>query len=305
MSGRYTRTQTSFYTDPDLRPWHPLTMYAYRYLYENDHAHGLTGVGRIGEDVILFETKLQPEEWRRAREEMGAKVRWFEDGSYWVVGRAKHTCFRSDGKPSPKQAAGARSFVQGLPLPVQQAFGSRYPEIMNGDAPPIPHRSGIDTVSKGHPVEKFLTDNSDSDSDHDSDSDVKSPPLPPQNRGEKNGGEMGAGENGSENGSEVHSLEDCATNGEWDEDSWNFVVRCAPKEWRKALRRKRSKLYGHAKGPAWLAAHVIDVARGRDKPDSVGEAVGRIVWRVGHTAPSDKHYNEAKKFWRRRFGGET
>ncbi len=133
---RYVTTQTSIYTDPDLLGWHPLTLFFYRYLYENDHVHGISGWGRFHEAVMRAETRLTHRQIERAKEQMGDKVLWFEDGSYWVAGRIKHTCFCGNGHPSPKHVAGLLNILHEMPQEVQKAILHRYP---------------IDTLSKGNP----------------------------------------------------------------------------------------------------------------------------------------------------------
>jgi hypothetical protein len=150
---RHVTTQTSFYTDPDLADWGALTMFFYRYLYENDHVDGIMGVGRIAEPTILTETRMTPRQLKLAREQIGARVVWFTDGSYWVVGRIKHTCyFGRDGKPSPKHLAAFRNRLADLSQPIRSAILARYPidtlSIPNRPVPDLPTVSVSVSVSE-------------------------------------------------------------------------------------------------------------------------------------------------------------
>ena len=129
MTGRYVTTQTSIYTDPDLRTWKPLSIYFYRYLYENEHAHGMSGIARIAEDVIRSETRMTKKQIARAWSDIGDKVRRFDDGTYWVIARAKHTCFTGTGILHPKMVAGTVNFVRGQRLEVRDAFFAQYPSM--------------------------------------------------------------------------------------------------------------------------------------------------------------------------------
>ncbi len=155
MSQRYVSTKTSIYTDPDLRPWRPLTIYFYRYLYENDHVHGITGIGRIAADIIKHETKLTNRQIERAKAEIGDRVRWWPDGSYWVVGRAKHTCYTRRGVLHPKFAASAQNHLAEESESVRLAFAQHYPKIV-GDVSPMEHQPitipTLPTNSKSKPT---------------------------------------------------------------------------------------------------------------------------------------------------------
>lgn len=135
MANRYVSTSTSIYSDPDLRPWHPMTIYFYRYLYENDHVHGITGIGQIAIDIMLHEAKLTKKQFEKAKEQMGSKVVWFDEHTYWVVGRAKHTCYTNTGIVHPKFSASARNFVNGLPKHIRNAFAGHYPDIIANTTP--------------------------------------------------------------------------------------------------------------------------------------------------------------------------
>ena len=124
---RYVTTQTGFYTDPDLEQWSLQSMWLYRYLYENDHAHGISGTGRISKAVMLAETRLTGSEFESAKYEIGDKVKWYPDGTYWVVGRIKHTCYKNDGNPSPKHVDGLANRLQGLSPEIAKDVCDRYP----------------------------------------------------------------------------------------------------------------------------------------------------------------------------------
>jgi len=124
---RYVTTQTGFYTDPDLEHWSVQAMWLYRYLYENDHAHGISGTGRISKAVMLAETRLTPTEFTAAKHIIGDKVKWYPDGTYWVVGRIKHTCYKNDGNPSPKHVDGLANRLQGLSAEIRRDVIARYP----------------------------------------------------------------------------------------------------------------------------------------------------------------------------------
>lgn len=124
---RYVTTQTGFYTDPDLSDWSRDALWLYRYLYENDHAHGITGVGRISKAVMLAESRMTDAEFAAAKREIGARVQWFSDGTYWVIGRIKHTCFTSGGRPSPKHVAALANFIGTASHELRDAITARYP----------------------------------------------------------------------------------------------------------------------------------------------------------------------------------
>jgi len=144
MGERYVATQTSIYTDPELRSWRPLSIYFYRYLYENDHVHGVTGIGQIAADIIRFETKLQPKQIERAKAEIGGKVMWFDVNTYWVVGRAKHTCYTRAGGLHPKFGVAAKNHLAVMAPAIRAAFGKRYPELVDNsiaDVSPIHRQS--------------------------------------------------------------------------------------------------------------------------------------------------------------------
>jgi len=129
MSGRHVATQTSIYTDPDLSHWRTRTLFFYRYLYDNDHVHGVAGIGRIAETVMYPETRMTHKQIEAAKEEIGDRVMWFSDGTYWVKARAKHTCWTNQQKLHPKFAASVRNCLADQPLAVIKAFAERYPEM--------------------------------------------------------------------------------------------------------------------------------------------------------------------------------
>ena len=65
-NGRSVRTSTRIWTDPDMRKVSREAFWFYRYLYENDHVHGITGVGQIPVDLMAFESRLTMEEIEKA-----------------------------------------------------------------------------------------------------------------------------------------------------------------------------------------------------------------------------------------------
>ena len=140
MTGQHVSTKRGFYTDPEIRPWKPLTKFLYRYLYENDHAHGITGMGKIDRATMAFETGMTLHQVDVAIAEMGDKVMWFSDGTYWVRGRAKHTCYTGKRKLHPKFAAGAQNYLKEQSDEVIAAFAERYPELI-GDVSAMHHQS--------------------------------------------------------------------------------------------------------------------------------------------------------------------
>ncbi len=152
MSGRVT-THTCIYTDPDLDSWSAEAILLYQYLFSNDHVNGLTGIGRISMRVVSSETRLAVGQIDAAKQAIGDRVRWFDDGSYWVIARAKHTCFSSDGKINPKRARGAYNFSCGQPEPIRRAFQDQYRPLMGHiwptDDPLMGHRvpSALPTVT--------------------------------------------------------------------------------------------------------------------------------------------------------------
>lgn len=143
MSGRVT-SHTCIYTDPDLDNWTAEAILLYQYLYSNDHVSGLTGIGRVSARVIASETRLTTEQISSAKKLIGDRVRWFDDGTYWVVARAKHTCSSSDGKINPKRAKGAYYFSCSQPETIRRAFQDHYRSLMGHiwpiDDPCVTHR---------------------------------------------------------------------------------------------------------------------------------------------------------------------
>lgn len=156
-SGSTTTTRTDFWTDPDLAGWHPLTRLLYLYLYQNHHVDGTTGIGRIGARTIQNETRLTPRHIERAKEQMGKRVRWYPDGTYWVSGRAKHTCYGRDGAAVSKRAIHAQHVLAEQCPQLQADFRRKYPNL---DTPTIPYPTlPPDTVSVTDAVTVSETDN--------------------------------------------------------------------------------------------------------------------------------------------------
>ena len=156
MANRYVSTQTGIWADPDLAKWSNYAMLLYIYLYSNDHVDGITGIGRVEHGLVLHETRLTPKQFERAKEEIDTRVEWFPDGTHWVVGRAKHTCYTKDRVTvQKKRAAHAREFVSGIDSAdardIQQRFAARYPDVM--DTVSIPYPYPTDTVSIPYPAD--------------------------------------------------------------------------------------------------------------------------------------------------------
>ena len=135
MSGRYVTTQTCFYTDPDLDGWGPLTKFFYEYLYRNDHAHGVTGVGRIRDDIMIVETGMTQDEINTAIEQIQDRVRWFMDGTYWVIARAKHTCITNKGNVHSKYVASAVLNIWQQQDQLRREFYDRFNKVFDGLLP--------------------------------------------------------------------------------------------------------------------------------------------------------------------------
>ena len=154
MTGRYVSTSTSIYTDPDLADWSTLTLFFYRYLYENDHAHGITGIGRISHAVMEVETRMTTEEIMAAKRRIGTKVRWYRDGTYWVVGRATHTCYKRDKGLNPKVVKNARLFILAQCNLLRRDFATKYgdisaltPDTLPIGDPPVPNLPNLPSVN--------------------------------------------------------------------------------------------------------------------------------------------------------------
>jgi hypothetical protein len=132
----YAPTLASIYTDPAFQDWLPSTMHFYRYLYENDHVHELSGIGHIRDEVMRVETKMTSEEIAEAKRMIGDRVMWLMDGAYWVKARARHSCYRS-GMLIKSRAAEVRKLLKTLPEELRTAFTAEYPDI---STPPAPRR---------------------------------------------------------------------------------------------------------------------------------------------------------------------
>lgn len=153
-----------------MMQWYKLSIPLYVYLFTNDHAHGITGIGRVSTAVMCVEMKITRKELERCKQEIGDKVVWFDDGTYWVVGRAKRTCFKRDGSPNPKHAQGAKLFVEALCPEARELFTQKYPSVMG-------YRYPIEGVSKGHPTLPTDTDTDTEDEvENEADTDGSSSP---------------------------------------------------------------------------------------------------------------------------------
>jgi len=89
----------------------------------------------------------------KAKEVIGDRVRWYQDGSYWVVGRIKHTCLTNDGRPSPKHVKAVSNILTTAQPQLTKDVITKYPFdiIMQDhpeyDTPLIPYRYPL----KGQP----------------------------------------------------------------------------------------------------------------------------------------------------------
>lgn len=182
MNSRTVSFLTQYWVDPDLREWSSSAQHLYLYLFTNDHVSGTAGIGCLSEDTIRFETHLSRKQYLHAVEEIGDKVRWYESGYYWVVGRAKHTCFRADGPRSPKHERACVNVLASCPTILQKDFLERYPI----DTVSIPYRNPIDRESarpnQSDTLSAFPTE-SESESVCESESVATAPPTPPQGGG--------------------------------------------------------------------------------------------------------------------------
>lgn len=140
MSGKYIQIKCGLHTDPDFDGWTFDAVGLYIYLFTNEHVHGLTGISRVSKAVMLIETKLTPKRFDKAVDCIGAKVRWFGDGTYWVVARSSHCCYKSDGSVNDKLASAIRSFMTAQPREVYEEYAKRYRNI-------IPYPYPTDTLS--------------------------------------------------------------------------------------------------------------------------------------------------------------
>lgn len=157
MAG-YVSTSTSIYTDPDLAGWSALAIHLYLYLWHNDHVHGITGIGRVSMPVMQAESRLTPKQMQEARKEIANRVAWFADGTYWVTGRPKHTCYTAGGGLNAKCVRSAQQCIMQQCEELQAAFARRYPDLVEeiaeklpADTLPIPHQYPMDTLSEGDP----------------------------------------------------------------------------------------------------------------------------------------------------------
>lgn len=264
MTGRYVTTETSIYTDPDLRHWRPLSIYFYRYLYENEHVHGVSGIGRIAEDVIRNETRLTKSQVERAREDIAEKVRWFDDGTYWVVGRAKHTCYTGQGRLHPKFVASARNYLDRCPPDVATAFGRQYPDIITDRLPierqPVAEPT-LPTVAVAVAVAEAVADL------------TTAGPVKDQGYIE-----------GREN----------SENGDWQAGDYETVVASVPKVWRLALLEKKRRTGFTGKyPPSWVLAGLTQIRNAGCKDPT--EAVKRTFGLLKTGPPKDSLLDAAKK----------
>ena len=121
---RYVSTDTGFWTDPDFEKWPAAALLLYRWLYENDHVHGISGIGRFNPTQARVQTKLGSKAIAKALAVIGDKVQWFDDW-YWVIGRIKHTCF-PDGHKHWKCILGVSNYLSSCPAELRKAVNSRY-----------------------------------------------------------------------------------------------------------------------------------------------------------------------------------
>lgn len=176
-SKSYATIFRSFWVDEDVVPWRPATRYFFLYLLSQPRASGLTGAGAVPPHVMRAETKLNTAQVQTAIQEIGDKVQWFGDSTYWVKGRAAYTCFCEDGHPSPKHAKGAAATLRQYPVALRQAFYARYAALK-------PYANPSDTLSPdiGHPNPSdtpTIHGDGNGDVNGDVNGDGKTPPTPP------------------------------------------------------------------------------------------------------------------------------
>ena len=132
------QVNTGFLCDPDLDDWPPLSMWLYVCLWSNPQVNGLTGIYRRPSDRIMkVWTRLSDEElrehWHRVTSEITSrgealppKVREFNGGWLWVVGKANHAIY------SNTQAIGAMVALKQVPGEVAAAFVEKYRSRLAG-----------------------------------------------------------------------------------------------------------------------------------------------------------------------------
>lgn len=107
---RYATVGTSYWTQ-DTSTWTPQAKLLYLWTWTNDHAHGISGVYSCGDRIIMAETGLSARELASAKQIVGGKVRWYEDGWLWVVARAGHACAGGN----PKHVKGLINHLSTIP----------------------------------------------------------------------------------------------------------------------------------------------------------------------------------------------
>jgi len=273
---RYVVTQCSFYTDPDLRKWSIHARWLYRYLYENDHVHGITGIGRVAVDVICLESGLSEPELEAAKTQIGDRVRWYSDGSYWVVARAKHAA------TSPKHVKPVLASVNGCNEQLCNDFWQKYSVVDTEKGAKVIHNSH--TLSIGYTV---LPSKAKAKAKNVNDS----PSPTPSSQTDDGTAETADGEIHREpqsNGNNSQEYND------WGNGMFNQVLSHAPVEWQTALRQRSRTLTGHP--PARVLAHILDVQHGTKQPENLGVAMSWILGRLkSKRSPSDQNYDRAKR----------
>ncbi len=110
MDGRSVSLQIGFWVDPDFGGMSPGARLYYLWLWTCEHAHGVTGIGEASLTVQMAETGMTEEEIERARTELAGKVRWFDKHRWWVVGRARRTCYTKAGSRATSWRVARASF---------------------------------------------------------------------------------------------------------------------------------------------------------------------------------------------------
>ncbi len=156
---RYVQLATSFWID--TQDWPRNARYLFLYLWSNDHVDGITGVGHVPDRLVRAETGLTPKALEKAWEFLVEQKKVVRDnGWYWVIDRAEHTCLRENGKAHARMAPAARSRIgdPSVPDAIRKAFTNTYrilfDNLSNTDPSVPPPRIPIDNLSitsaRGH-----------------------------------------------------------------------------------------------------------------------------------------------------------
>lgn len=281
---RYVRLSTNFWIE--TRQWPPHARDLFLYCFTNDHAHGITGIGQIDDELIRFETKM-------TRRQLGGAWDWLTAGErpkvvrvgdwYWLVPRAKHTCIRENGEPHKRMVAGAWNKIQepDMPREIRDKFRDTYQYL-------------FDNLSIGSGQESTLRRDSDSDSDPDSDADVPHSRTFPRTRTQPEG------KNRAKNPDKTALSEIIREEGtgEWDVGVVERIVKNTPREWGDALSARVRALLQYR--PAEVMGHVLDLQYARKRPSNAEQAMEWLFSRLKHKkAPSDENYERGKAILRK------